>query len=253
MNLSDPLSSLFPGAHGQVLQVLARTNRPLTARHVAVLTEGGSSSGITKRRANDVLQELTTAGVVIRQDDATSYLYSLNPEHLAAGPIRALARLRADLLGRITSVFETWTWKPVTVVLFGSAARGTATERSDIDLLVVTPQQYRADEWDDQLSLLSEIIHRWSGNYCEILELTEAELLESVKTRNQLATDLLDHGLPLYGQEKAHSILRHGRRAPSTSRITYGGTTRGTDRATESSDQDEPNRPRSQSWVEDDE
>jgi predicted nucleotidyltransferase len=252
MNLSEPIRSVFPGAHGQVLQVLARTTKALTARQVAMLTEGTNDSGITKRRANDVLQELTEAGVVIRQDNAPSYLYSLNPDHVAAGPIAELANLREDLLDRIKGGIETWTWKPVAVFLFGSTAKGTATERSDIDLLVVPAAKSPADEWDDQLSVLSELIHRWSGNYCEILELTEPELLNSVNTANRLGADLFDHGRVLYGGDKANSILRRGRRTQSTGRVTYGDKTFEVKKVVDRPVPDEPNRPRLRAWDEDD-
>lgn len=204
MDLSDPMRSVIPGAHGRVLQVIARTGKPLTARQVGLLTEGG----ITKRRANDVLQELTEAGVVLRQDAAPSYLYTLNYEHVAADAIVALANLRTTLLDRIRSSIQTWKWKPVAVYLFGSTAKGTATERSDLDVLVVQPPDVSSDDWDDQLSILSENVHRWSGNYCEILELTEAELHESVETGNRLAADLRDHGVILYGSKRAQDLLR---------------------------------------------
>lgn len=252
MNLSEPISSVFPGAHGKVLQVLARTTKALTARQVAMLTEGTNDSGITKRRANDVLQELTEAGVVIRQDNAPSYLYSLNLDHVAAKPIAELANLREDLLDRIKSGIEKWTWKPVAVFLFGSTARGTATERSDIDLLVVPAAKYPADKWDDQLSVLSELIHRWSGNYCEILELTEGELLNSVNTGNRLAADLYDHGRVLYGGDKANSILRRGRRTQTSSRVTYGDRTFEVKKAADRTEPGEPDRPRLRPWGEGD-
>ena len=204
MDLSEPMRSVIPGAHGRVLHTIARTAKPLTARQVALLTEGGTS----KRRANDVLQELTEAGIVLRQDSAPSYLYTLNRDHVAADAILSLAHLRSTLLDRITNDIEAWEQKPAAVYLFGSTAKGTATDQSDIDLLVVPPSNPLADDWDDQLSRLSENVHRWSGNYCEILELSEAELLASVNTKNRLAADLAEHGVVLYGGKKAHHYLR---------------------------------------------
>lgn len=62
MNVSEPMTSVIPGALGQVLHVLAKATKPLTARQVSLLTDGR----IGKRRAIDVLQELTEAGVVRR-------------------------------------------------------------------------------------------------------------------------------------------------------------------------------------------
>lgn len=207
MNLTEPITSVIPGAHGRVLQAIAKTKKPLTARQVALLTEGGT----TKRRANDVLQELTEAGIVLRQDSAPSYLYTLNHDHLAAEGILALAHMREHLLERIKLEIQAWNWKPVAVYLFGSAAKGTASERSDIDLLVLRPSQRPEDEWDDQLSVLSENVHRWSGNYCEILELSEKELARAVRADDLLARDLRDHGRVLYGSKHAAALLRRQR------------------------------------------
>jgi predicted nucleotidyltransferase len=210
MNLTEPISSVIPGAHGRVLYVIARTNKPLTARQVALLTDGGT----TKRRANDVLQELTEAGIVLRQDSAPSYLYTLNYDHLACDAILSLASMRERLLERIQQTVTAWAWKPAAVYLYGSTARGEATARSDIDLLVVRPSNFQTnaqDEWDDQVSALSENVHRWSGNYCEILELTEDELIRAAETDNRLAHDLQDHGRILYGSKRAHLLIRKGR------------------------------------------
>lgn len=207
MNLTEPMTSVIPGAHGQVLQAIAKTKKPLTARQVALLTEGGT----TKRRANDVLQELTEAGIVLRQDSAPSYLYTLNYDHLAAEGILALANMRERLLERIRLDIQTWNWKPVAVYLFGSTAKGTASEQSDIDLLVLRPRQRPEEEWDDQLSDMTENVHRWSGNYCEILELSEKELDHAVMADDLLARDLRDHGRVLFGSKRATALLRRNR------------------------------------------
>lgn len=205
MNLNEPITSVVPGAHGLILQAIAKTKKPLTARQVALLTEGGT----TKRRANDVLQELTEAGIVLRQDSAPSYLYTLNHDHVAADSILELSRLRDRLIIRIEDHVAGWLFKPVAVFLFGSTAKGTATERSDVDLLVVRPPNVEELErvWGDQLSQLSEDVHRWSGNYCEILELTPQELKRDVMSEGRLSTDLHRYGRVLYGKELAPNLL----------------------------------------------
>ena len=44
MDLTDPMQSVIPSAHGAVLSVLARTDEPLSGRRVAELTRPGSLS-----------------------------------------------------------------------------------------------------------------------------------------------------------------------------------------------------------------
>ena len=203
MNLTEPIRSVIPGAHGLILQAIAKTQKPLTARQVALLTEGGT----TKRRANDVLQELTESGIVLRQDSAPSYLYSLNHDHVAAQGILELSTMRQRLLDRIEHRVAGWEHRAVAVFLFGSVAMGNATSRSDVDLLVVRPPHVIEDEWEEQLSLLAEDVHRWSGNYCEILELTPQDLKADAESHGRLSADLHRHGRVLYGKKVAANLL----------------------------------------------
>ena len=74
MDLSSPISSVIPSAHGPVLAVLARTSEPLSGRRVAALTDGK----VGQRRANEVLGALADAGIVLREHRPPAKLYRLN-------------------------------------------------------------------------------------------------------------------------------------------------------------------------------
>src|SRR5664280_476791 len=142
MNLSDPMSSVVPAAHGAVLAVLARTDRPLSGRQVADLSGGH----VKQSRAHQVLHELTEAGVVLCEERPPAKLYRLNRDHVAATGIVVLASQRDELLRRIRDHIERWMPRAVAVWLFGSAARGEGGPRSDIDLLVVRPDALAHDD-----------------------------------------------------------------------------------------------------------
>lgn len=209
MDLSSPMSSVIPGVYGHVLTVLARTTKQLNARQVATLTNGRASF----RRVNDVLQELTVSGLVMRQDSPPSYLYRLNRDHVAAAGIIELANLREVLLTRIKDDVADWTWQAAAVWLFGSAAKGTADTHSDVDLLVVADDDLPdTDAWAHHVSSLSEKVNLWTGNDCEILELTVSELRAAVESENRLVADLRSHGRLIHGGRSATSLL--------TSRVT---------------------------------
>jgi predicted nucleotidyltransferase len=69
---------------------------------------------------------------------------------------------------------EAWPTQPIAAWLFGSAPRAEADTGSDIDILVVRPNQLPDDEtWQKQVDDLADQIRRWSGNRCETLVLTE--------------------------------------------------------------------------------
>ena len=208
MDLSRPIASVFPGAHGVVLTVLARTHEPLSGRRVAALTDG--RVGLT--RTNEVLSELTTAGVVLCEHRPPSKLYRLNHDHVAAGSVIALTGLWAALVERIRSDLASWGVAPRSACLFGSAARGEAGPNSDIDILLVmddsdshTPTE-TDHVWQEQTSRLVERVRLWSGNECEILELTVTELRNAAAHDDRLVQDLRTDAVDLAG-EPARRLL----------------------------------------------
>lgn len=198
MNLSDPMSSVVPTAHGAVLAVLARTDRPLSGRQLADLSGGR----VKQSRAHEVLHELTEAGVALCEERPPAKLYRLNRDHVAAAGIVALASQRDELLRRIRDHVERWMPRPVAVWLFGSAARGEGGPRSDIDLLVVRPDAVADDDqqWLDQVSDLAARVWGWSGNGCEVFEVSSTEL-----------TDMITRGEPLIGQLRTDAVGMAGR------------------------------------------
>jgi predicted nucleotidyltransferase len=210
VDLSSPISSVIPSAHGPVLAALVRAGAPLSGRQVAALVEGQ----VSRSRVNSVLAELSASGLVLREPHPPSVLYELNRRHVAAEYIAALAELRGHLLARIREEVETWARPAVAVWMFGSAARGDGSLDSDIDILVIRPQRLDEDDevWQSQLTQLAEDVRAWTGNACEVLELSRAEVAEMVSTGQRLATELRQDALHLGGAMPS-SILRPHRQA----------------------------------------
>jgi hypothetical protein len=153
MRFSEPMSSVVPGLHGRVLGVLARTDRALTGRSVAALLHSPASpSGVQK-----VLDDLVSNGVVTAEPAGRARLYTLNRDHVAAAAIDQLARLRDVLLERIKAEAETWKIPAKAIWLFGSTARGQGDADSDLDLLIVRPDDVddSEPEWLEQVETLS--------------------------------------------------------------------------------------------------
>jgi hypothetical protein len=210
MDLSSPVSSVVPSAHGPVLAVLARTDQPLSGRQVAALTEGRAGQW----RVNEVLGQLAQAGIVLREDRPPAKLYRLNRDHVAAEAVVALAGLREELLRRIREHVGGWAPPAQAVWLFGSAARGEGGPESDIDLLVVRGDDVDVDDpsWTAQVADLGEQIWRWSGNSCEVVELAAAEVVAMVARDERLVGELRADAVALAGSAPRTLLRRRGKR-----------------------------------------
>ena len=198
MDLGHPISSVIPGAYGDVLAVLARTDVWLSGRKVAALTRGQTS----RRRVDAVLAELAKAGIADMQEAPPAKLYRLNRHHVAAAGIEALASMRTCLFTRLHDELAQWRVLPEAAWLFGSAAKGEAGPASDIDLLLVSPPLASAEEedlWSGQIDATRERVREWSGNELEVLVLSADELRHLRDAGERLIDDLRADAVVLVG------------------------------------------------------
>jgi len=195
MDLSNPIRSVVPAAHADVLAVLARTEQPLTGRGVAELTDGR----VSQKGVNLVLRALDEAGLVTVETHPPAKLYRLNRQHLAAASIEALATMRERMIDSMRQHLRTWSLPPWGAWLFGSAARGGGDETSDIDVLVVRPDEVSDDDprWLEQLERLTDDVAAWTGNRCEIVEYAVEEFRSLMQRSDRLAVDLRSDAIAL--------------------------------------------------------
>lgn len=205
MDLSNPSEAVLPSVRGAVLHVLADTDGPMSGR--AVAATAGHRVGY--RRVSQVLGELVNAGIVLRESHPPAYLYRLNRDHVAAEPVVMLADLRGRLLRRVAETAGRWEIAADALWLFGSAARGDGTASSDIDLFVVRPRATGSEDptWRRQLDELAERVTAWSGNDCQVLEYSSAELEALVDGTDALVEELRREAIALAGR-RPHDALR---------------------------------------------
>lgn len=87
-------------------------------------------------------------------------------------------------------------WKPESIWLFGSRARGQANEHSDWDLLAVIPDEATTDELLDPLTawkLKSE-----TNCLPDLIACSVTDFLEGSKNPNTLAYEVARRGLRIY-------------------------------------------------------
>ncbi len=196
MDLGRPLAVITPTLDGDVLAVLARQDGTLTTGQIHRVLGQYSEEGVRK-----ALQRLTRQGTVRAARVGNAFAYQLNREHLAAEHIVALADLMDTFLGRLAKTLGAWEIPPVYAAVFGSAARGTMTLDSDLDLLLIRPDD--ADEacWDAQVDSLVETVTEWLGNDTRPLQFTAAEVAAAVGDLPVLA-DVLREGLTVAGNRR---------------------------------------------------
>ena len=193
MELNRPLATITPTLDGDVLAVLAQHDATFTTGQLHRVLNRYSEEGIRK-----VLLRLTRQGVVDSQRVGHAYSYRLNRQHLAADPIIQLARLPRTLLQRLEDRLNSWAFPPTYAAVFGSAARGTMTEDSDLDLLLVRADDTPIHIWDEQVADLVADVSRWTGNDTRPLEYTVSELTTA---RDELVLrDVLEDGLTVAGR-----------------------------------------------------
>lgn len=193
MELSRPLSTITPTLDGDVLAILARHDVALTTGQVHRVLARHSEEGIRK-----VLQRLTRQGIVHSDRVGNAYIYRLNRDHLAAEHVIALAEIMSTFLSRLTERMDAWEVPPVYAAVFGSAARGSMTVDSDLDLLLVRPDNAPEEVWATQVDLLGEEVTRWIGNDTRPVQFTETEIVTRGRGEPVLQ-DVLDDGLTVAG------------------------------------------------------
>ncbi|MCY4516470.1 MAG: nucleotidyltransferase domain-containing protein [Acidimicrobiaceae bacterium] len=195
MDFVHPVSAVIPGAQGHVLAVLAETSAELNLRTVARL------AGVSASQASRVIPGLVELGLVERREVPPSSLFRLNRHNEAARIVVQLARLRDNVLERIGSAAGDLPQPPASIIVFGSFARREADRTSDIDVVVVRP-----DEVDPDDDAWTEGIDRWrrnagaiAGNDIEVIEVGLTAAVEKLSHGGQVWDEISRDGVSVFG------------------------------------------------------
>ncbi|GAB3700923.1 nucleotidyltransferase domain-containing protein [Corynebacterium nasicanis] len=105
--------------------------------------------------------------------------YQVNRDHVLAPAVELIAAARQEFYRRLREAVDTWEPRPVALYVFGSAAREKMHTDSDIDLLVVFPDDVPDEHIENCLTTLSENVERWTGNEPRPLLLRDSEVVPS--------------------------------------------------------------------------
>ena len=89
-------------------------------------------------------------------------------------------------------------YKPDKVILFGSYAQGTAEERSDLDLLIISDREKGLPRYKRGLKLRIKLA-KYPFIKKDIIIYTHEELAKWAKVPNSFVNRVLTEGIELYG------------------------------------------------------
>jgi predicted nucleotidyltransferase len=182
----------MPGARGAVLSVLLRTGEPLTGRQIHGLVSDEHSLWSVQ----EALKALTGLGLVTSRTVGRAGVHQVNEAHTSIAPLRALLDPMAALRAAVSEVVGS---DVDAVLLFGSIARGEATEASDVDLAVIA-----GAGWSRRVEL-EDIVRARLGNECDVLVLTPAEFAERALEAEPVVADIVRDGVALVGRKPTSS------------------------------------------------
>lgn len=195
MDFQRPVEAVIPGVQGRILAVLAETTAELNLRAIARLAD------VSPAQASRLLPELVTLGLVERREAPPSALFVLVEDNVASRAVRALSRSRDTVLEELGTLVRQIDPRPVSVIVFGSMARGEADAASDVDLVLVRPADVGEDDarWGSSAEAWRTAVRRLTGNPVQVLEADENEIARRLRRPTALWADVVRDGVVVFG------------------------------------------------------
>jgi uncharacterized protein len=183
----------------RIIRALIPRTSPVSGNELRTLARIRSKSGL-----KTALDDLTELGILEREDTRRIRLFRINRSHDLAGPLVALFRAESMRLGELRQALQeileagAVQEDTLSIILFGSNARGDARPTSDLDLLVVT----RAGPGDHVRDVLIDAIpemDRRFGLRISPLLLSKERVQERFRDGDPLMQNIHGEGRTLYG------------------------------------------------------
>lgn len=200
VNLSEPLEGLTSKVAAAALRVLNRTDAGMSGRQVQKVAGVGSTSSVHR-----ALSDLVAVGLVSVEPRPPSLIYRPNRAHVLWKAIEEAlqARDRAIESIRLFFIDEVLDHASedgrVTATLYGSTARRDSTRESDIDVLVVFPNDFDPDERADLALRLAERIENLTGNPAQVNSMDRRGFLRRQSDGDPFLANVARDGIHLFG------------------------------------------------------
>jgi predicted nucleotidyltransferase len=194
MDLESPLRSIGSPVESEVLRVVARSGAVLTAPQIARLLPVASQFGIRK-----ALLRLEQIGLVASEQYGNTRTYSANRDHVLWPAVLSATDARNELFDRLRAFVQQLPDLQVFAYLYGSVARRESTPESDVDILLVFPEETEHGEIADIAYELSGLVERWTGNRAHINNVDATYLREAASAGDPLIESLRSDAFTISG------------------------------------------------------
>lgn len=201
-------SILKSEAQVRILRELWKTQGEWSGRQIARHT------ALSATHCHLALKELAARGLVFFRPVSKVHLYKINKDHYLVrrvfAPLFEAERAIPKEIDRL--ILETLIKKParvspMSVVLFGSMARGAEKLSSDLDLLVVVPSKAAKMELEPDLEILRGALARQFTIPFSPYVQTLAEIREKYRRKLPIVENILKQGRRLYGKDLKELLL----------------------------------------------
>ncbi|MFZ2357270.1 MAG: nucleotidyltransferase domain-containing protein, partial [Candidatus Omnitrophota bacterium] len=142
-------------------------------------------------------------GVVNMHSVGSSLVYWLNEEHvLVKEIIRPAFEKEEGVFGHIVQIIvkEIKPPRPLSVILFGSFAKGGASSDSDIDIVIIYPRSKSKPLISEELSEAGKKVTLLFGNQLASTALSINEFQNKLKKNDAFINEIVRTGKVIYGK-----------------------------------------------------
>ncbi|MCX5778649.1 MAG: nucleotidyltransferase domain-containing protein [Elusimicrobia bacterium] len=171
----------------RLLRFLFETRPEMTGRELARFSK------ISHMQVYRNLDDLNAHGIVIKKRVGGAYVFSLNEKNvLVKDVLHTLFQKEGKLLDDVLkAIFLEKTSNMLSVVVFGSSAKGEERPASDVDIFILTKNESESNLINDFLSDAELRFYEQTGNRLSPIVMTIAELKVKYKTNKTLFSRIL--------------------------------------------------------------
>lgn len=185
--------------------VLLKNREGITGRSLASLL------GVSTFKMHYVLKFLVAQGVLTETVVGRSHLYRIHRDHILVQEVfLPLFRFQEDLFTNLgKDLMRSLKPKPITIILYGSVARGEEKPNSDLDLFLIYKEPTGSGPVSEN-NLMMEKITRKYGNVVTLRRGVLSEVKERHLARDELIRNIFKEGIVLAGLSLVE-VLEYGR------------------------------------------
>lgn len=210
MLLNRPLDNILGQCSKvKILRFLVKSQAQLNGREIA------KNTGLSHVKAHTALKDLTKQGVVNMRSVGSSLIYWLNEEHFLVKEIIRPAFEKEEFLLRYVAKIilgEISPPRPLSIILFGSFAKGNASADSDIDAAIVYPHGKNKTLIAKELSEAEKKITSLFGNHLASVPFSILEFQKKLKKKSPFINEIIRTGKVIHGKDISELISANDKR-----------------------------------------